>query len=77
MILKELAGKTKEEMIEVLDRIDRKETEAFMEGLIPAIKKDFEKGIYSDLDIIIKLCRETFRCGLSKGIELGIPEVEE
>ena len=74
MILKKLAGKTKEEMLKTLEEIDRKETEDFMKELLPAVKKDFEKGIYSNLDIIIKLCRETFSCGLSRGIELGMPE---
>lgn len=74
MILDKLARKTREEQLEILHGIEKSETDEFMEHLTPFIRKDFEKGVYADLDIIIKLCAEAFRCGLSQGIVLGLPD---
>lgn len=74
MILDRLKGKPREEQLEILHEIEKSETDEFMEHLIPSIRKDFEKGIYSDLDIIIKLCAEAFRCGLSQGMVLALPD---
>ena len=74
MILDKLKGKPREEQLEILLGIAKSETDEFMEYFTPFIRKDFEKGVYADLDIIIKMYAEAFRCGLSQGIALGLPD---
>lgn len=74
MILDKLKGKTREEQLEILRGIVESETDEFMEHFTPFIRKDFEKGVYANLDGIVQLCAEAFRCGLSQGIVLGLPD---
>lgn len=74
MILDKLKGKTREEQLEILRGIVESETDEFMEHFTPFIRKDFEKGVYANLDGIVQLYAEAFRCGLSQGIVLGLPD---
>lgn len=74
MILEELRGKTKDEMLAVLHRVEKEQSEMFMKDFIPCIRKDFDKGLCADFDFVLKLCLETFRCGFLAGMLLNMPE---
>ena len=63
----------RDEWLKVLRDTEEEETDRFMEQVKPLLKKDYDKGIPATFDDILDLCRSMYSCGLSAGLNLGMP----